>query len=58
MLFHGNINFHQKMGTEGIEPPSSVLETDILPVYYAPYEIQEDSILMSFYKVFYIVFSS
>ena len=27
------------MGTEGIEPPSSVLETDILPVYYAPSDV-------------------
>ena len=24
------------MGTEGIEPPSSALEADILPVYDAP----------------------
>ena len=28
--------FDSKMGTEGIEPPSSALEADILPLDYAP----------------------
>ena len=50
------------MGAEGIEPPSSGLEPDILPVNYAPFFISNKKAILSFtvqyiYKFLALIFN-